>query len=154
MAAGLTLSVDRLADFEKQLLTNLAEQTRPEDFRNHLTLDAEITLDQITPHLLDQLEALQPFGQATPEPLFLARDVGVDTHRLVGGHHRQMVLQSRIKTAAGYPAIQFNIDPSQDPPSRFAHLAFHVRWNRWNGSKRPQLVVVATIPETGRISAP
>jgi len=154
MAAGLTLSVDRLADFEEQLLTNLAGQTQPEDFRKHLTLDAEITLDQISSHLLDQLESLQPFGQATPEPLFLARDVGVDTHRLVGGHHRQMVLQSRNQTAAGYPAIQFNIDPSQDPPARFARLAFHARWNRWNGSKRPQLVVVATVPETGRISAP
>jgi single-stranded-DNA-specific exonuclease len=155
MAAGLALAVDQLTAFEEQLLTNLAEQTRPEDFRKHLTLDAEITLDQITPQLLDQLESLHPFGQATPEPLFLARDVVVDAHRLVGDHHRQMVLQSRNQTAAaGYPAIQFNIEPAQDPPACFARLAFHARWNRWNGSKRPQLVVVATDPETDRFSVP
>ncbi len=149
MAAGLTLRVDRLKAFEEQLQAHLAEETRPEDYRQHLTLDAEISLNQITPHLLDQLESLQPFGQATPEPLFLARDIEVESHRVVGGHHRQMILRSRNQTTtADYHAIQFNIQPDQKPPTRYERLAFHLRWNRWNGSKRPQLMIVATDPAT------
>ena len=86
--------------------------------------------------------------------LLLPRVAGVETPRLVCGLHLQRVLQSPNQTTAGYPAIQFSIDPSQDPPARFARLAFHARWNRWNGSKRPQLVVVATVPETRRLNAP
>ena len=153
MAAGLALPVDRLKAFEEELLVHLAQQTRPEDYRQRLTLDAEISFGRITPHLLDQLESLQPFGQATPEPLFLARDIEVDSHRVVGGHHRQMVLQSRTRTTpAGYHAIQFNIQPDQKPPTRYERLAFHLRWNRWNGSKRPQLMIVATDPETDRFT--
>lgn len=149
MAAGLTLRLDRLKAFEEQLLAHLAEQTRPEDYRRHLTLDAEITFSQITPRLLDQLESLQPFGQATPEPLFLARAIDVASHRVVGGHHRQMVLRSRNQaTTADYHAIQFNIEPAQKPPTRYKRLAFHLRWNRWNGSKRPQLMIAAADPET------
>ena len=110
-----------------------------------------MALHQITPRLLDQLESLQPFGQAVPEPLFLARDIDVASHRIVGGNHRQMVLRSRIKDKiASYHAIQFNIAPQQTPVSQFKRLAFHLRWNRWNGSKRPQLMVVATETETER----
>jgi len=154
MAAGLTLPVNRLRAFEKQLLVRLAEQTRPEDYRQHLTLDAEITFDQITPHLLDQLESLQPFGQATPEPLFLARDIVVESHRVVGGHHRQMTLRSRNQaTTSGYHAIQFNIQPDQKPLTGYKRLALHLRWNRWNGSKRPQLMIAATDPETPTFKA-
>lgn len=149
MAAGLALHVDQLKSFEEQLLTQLAAQTRPEDYRQRLTIDAEISFDQITPRLLDQLESLQPFGQTTPEPLFVTRDIIVDTHRIVGGHHRQMVLRPRNRAAsAGHHAIQFNIQPEQKPPTRYKRLAFHLRWNRWNGSKRPQLMVAATDAET------
>jgi single-stranded-DNA-specific exonuclease len=150
MAAGLTLHVDQLKSFEEQLLTQLAAQTRPEDYRQRLTIDAEISFDQITPRLLDQLESLQPFGQTTPEPLFVARDINVDTHRIVGGHHRQMVLRSHNQAAAGHHAIQFNIQPGQKPPTRYKRIAFHLRWNRWNGSKRPQLMVAATDAETDK----
>jgi single-stranded-DNA-specific exonuclease len=149
MAAGLALPMQALPSFEEQLLANLAKQTRPEDFRPRLTLDAEIGLHQVTPNLLDQLESLQPFGQAMPEPLFMARDIDVHTHRVVGGHHRQMLLRSRNRIeTAGLHAIQFNIDPEQNPPACFKRLAFHMRWNRWNGSRHPQLVVAATDPET------
>jgi len=149
MAAGLTLRVDRIEAFEEQLLAQLTEQTRPEDYRPRLTIDAKIVFDQITPHLLNQLESLQPFGQATPEPLFMARDIDVTSHRVVGGHHRQMVLRPRHQAAtASQNAIQFNIQPEQKPPAYFNRLAFHLRWNRWNGSKRPQLMVAATDPET------
>jgi single-stranded-DNA-specific exonuclease len=147
MAAGLSLPVDRIDAFAHQLQRHLAEHTLPENYRPRLQLDAEITLNQITPGLLDQLESLQPFGQATPEPLFMLRDIEVDSHRLVGGHHRQMVLKSRHPaTTMRVPAIQFNVDPAHMPPARFTRLAFCLRWNRWNGSRRLQLVVQATDP--------
>jgi single-stranded-DNA-specific exonuclease len=149
MAAGLTLPWQALQAFEEQLLKRLAQRSRPEDFQPRLTLDAEIALHQISPNLLDQMESLRPFGQAMPEPLFMARDLVVASHRVVGGRHRQMVVHSRSRSEAeALQAIHFNIDPAVDPPPRFARLAFHLRWNRWNGNRRPQLVVAATDPET------
>lgn len=149
MAAGLTLPVDQLPAFEEHLEAYLTQQTLAEDYRPRLVLDAEIEVNRIRPPLLDQLEALQPFGQALAEPLFLLRKVTVNTHRLVGGHHRQMVLSTAGPGAVPrVQAIQFNIDPEQPPPGSFDRLACHLRWNRWNDSRRPQLVVVATDPET------
>ena len=148
MAAGLTLKADQFEAFEAELMMVLKEKTGPEDYRRRLTLDAEISLDQIRPDLIDQLERLQPFGQATPEPLFAIREVTVASHRVVGGHHRQMVLKPDGHNGkSGYQAIQFNIDPDQPPPARYARMAVHLRWNRWNGSKRLQLMVTATDPD-------
>ena len=147
MAAGLTLPVDQLPSFEERLQDYLAHETLAEAYRPRLALDAEIGLDQIRPLLLDQLEALQPFGQAIPEPIFMLRDIGVDTHRLVGGHHRRLTLSA--PRAGRVQAIHFNVDPAQSPPERFDRMACHVRWNRWKESRRPQLVIVATDPETG-----
>jgi single-stranded-DNA-specific exonuclease len=58
-----------------------------------------------------------------------------------------MVLRSRSRTeSTGLQAIQFRIDPHQSPPPSFKRLAFHLRWNRWNGTRRPQLVIVAADP--------
>jgi len=147
MAAGLTLQADQLAAFERHLLSILAEQTRPEDYLHRLIIDAEIDLRQISTRLLDQLESLQPFGQAIPEPLFLVRDIAIESQRVVGGHHRQFTLRPHHQASGTrYQAIQFNIDPDQGPPTHFNRLAVHLRWNRWNGAKRPQLMVVATDP--------
>jgi single-stranded-DNA-specific exonuclease len=147
MAAGLALPWEALQAFEKQLLQTLAEQTSPEDYRPRLALDAEIRLHEITPRLLDQLESLQPFGQAMPEPLFMVRDSLVESHRVVGGHHRQMVLRPRSRAETKpLQAIQFRIDPAQPPPHCFRRLAVHLRWNRWNGTQRPQLVIAAADP--------
>jgi single-stranded-DNA-specific exonuclease len=147
MAAGLVLPWEALQAFEKQLLQTLAEQTSPEDYRPRLALDAEIRLHEITPRLLDQLESLQPFGQAMPEPLFMVRDSLVESHRVVGGHHRQMALRSRSRAETKtLQAIQFRIDPAQPPPHCFRRLAVHLRWNRWNGTRRPQLVIAAVDP--------
>ncbi len=149
MAAGLTLPNDQLTAFTQAFLRHLADRTGPQDYCRRLSLDAEIALSQITPRLLDQLETLQPFGQGVPEPLFITREVDVESHRVVGGHHRQMVLRSRHHgNGQRYQAIQFNIDPDQEPPAFFKRMALHLRWNRWNGSRRPQVMVVATDPET------
>lgn len=149
MAAGLSLPVNAIADFEQSLQRYLVAETKPEDYQPRLSLDAEIHLDQITPRLLDQLEALQPFGQAIPEPLFLLRNVAVDSHQVVGERHRRMVLKSPSSNCpARVRAIHFNVDPYQVPPRCFDRLACHLRWNRWKASRHPQLVIVATDPQT------
>jgi single-stranded-DNA-specific exonuclease len=147
MAAGLTLRRSQARAFEQDFLSRLAQTTRPEDYRPRITIDAAISLGQITPRLLDQLENLQPYGQAIPEPLFLLRNILVEQTKVVGGHHRQFTLRSKDPSPGKtVQAIQFNIDPAIEAPSRFNRLAVHLRWNRWNGSKRPQLMVVATDP--------
>jgi single-stranded-DNA-specific exonuclease len=72
----------------------------------------------------------------------MARDVVVKSSQIVGRRHRRMVLQQSGPDAdSRLAAIQFNIDPQQRQPDFFPRMAYRLRWNRWNGSRTPQLLI-------------
>jgi single-stranded-DNA-specific exonuclease len=148
MAAGLQIATDRIDAFREAFEAAISAAGRPDHFRRTLPIDAELDFDAVTDRLVDELESLGPFGEGHPEPLFLARNVTVDTDRIVGRFHRRMTLRP-AGARTGLEAIRFNVDPA-DRPSRFDALAFRLRWNRWNGRKRIQLVVETE--EIGQIS--
>ena len=143
MAAGLRLNAQNIDSFRKAFETLVTEMTRPEDFIPTLTIDHQITFDDITPRLISELEWLQPFGEGNPEPLFLAQKVVVVFSKIVGGRHRQLRLkQSNSVSNQTFNAIQFNIDPNDQAPTFFDQIAFRLRWNRWNGNKNIQLIII------------
>ncbi|MCB1133963.1 MAG: single-stranded-DNA-specific exonuclease RecJ, partial [Verrucomicrobiae bacterium] len=77
MAAGLSIHEDRIEAFRKRfgeyvLRTTTAEQRRPK-----LLYDAEISFDQLSLKFLADYERLQPFGNGNPQPVFVARKVGL-----------------------------------------------------------------------------
>jgi single-stranded-DNA-specific exonuclease len=141
-AAGLKISADKLPAFRQAFEEAVCRASRPETFIPQLAADAELSLEDISAELVDQVETLMPFGVGNPEPIFIARDVAVVTSTWVGNHHRQMALRQ-----AGQPgkrtvrAIQFHADPRLASQTGFARVAFRARWNRWNGCKTLQLVI-------------
>jgi len=145
MAAGLQVQPDRIDAFREAFETVVTENTRGEDFIPKIDIDRELSFDDITPKLVDELEALQPFGQGNSEPIFMTRNISVAFSRIVGNRHRQLRLKSSRPTSnAIFNAIHFNIDPQSPPPTYLERIAYRVRWNRWNGDKTIQLVVEAT----------
>jgi single-stranded-DNA-specific exonuclease len=145
LAAGLTLRSGNIDRFAQTLETVISETVDCDAAIPQVLVDCELSLNAVTPALIDSLEPLKPFGAGNPEPLFMARDVAVKSSRIVGRHHRRMVLVQGGREA-GNPlaAIQFNIDPRQRQPDFFPRLAFRLRWNRWNGSRTPQLLIEET----------
>jgi single-stranded-DNA-specific exonuclease len=114
----------------------------PEIFIPSIAIDAVLNFEEISENLVDQLESLMPYGSGNPEPLFMARDVAVVSSTWVGNNHRRMTLrQPGRDLGVTLRAIQFNADPGSATQTRFAAMAFALRWNRWNGSRTVQLVV-------------
>ncbi len=148
MAAGLQIDTDRIDAFREAFEAAVSRGTRPERFRRVLPIDAELDFDAVEPGLVDEIESLGPFGEGNPEPLFMARNVNVVSAHVVGRFHRRMSLRPEGAGAA-LDAIRFNVDP-KERPARFDALAFRLRWNRWNGAKRIQIVVETE--ENGQIS--
>jgi single-stranded-DNA-specific exonuclease len=123
----------------------VTESTDDKDFIPTIEIDRELSFDDITPKLVDELGTLQPFGSENSEPVFMARNISVAFSRIVGGKHRQLRLKSaRSSSNTIFNAIQFNIEPDAPPPTFLERIAFRVRWNHWNGNKSIQLVVEAT----------
>lgn len=82
-AVGVTLPTEKLPEFERRLCEYM--DALPEGaFHPLITIDACVNLDELTLRNVAQLDALAPFGQEHPVPVYLARDVTLLHSRAVG----------------------------------------------------------------------
>jgi single-stranded-DNA-specific exonuclease len=142
MAAGMKIREEKIADFQSAFEEAVREASQPDDLLPRLQIDSELDFTAISPGLIDEMEALLPFGAGNPEPLFIASNIQVASSKIVGKNHRRMTLRQSF--ARGIPplqAIQFNIDAGAAGQTRFEEIVFRLRWNRWNGKKSAQLIV-------------
>ena len=68
MAAGLTLPVDNLPEFQRRFEQLCAEKIRPEDYIPKLAIDGTIKLNQLSFQLIEELSELEPHGVGNPGP--------------------------------------------------------------------------------------
>ena len=145
MAAGLTLRAENIPAFRRDFERIVCQKTTPEDFVPELVIDGEVSATDISPELADGLETLAPFGTGNPEPLFVLSDMDVLSTRVVGANHLHMRLRpsnpSKMDQAEPLDAIFFNMGAEKPHPAHLDRVACHVRWNRWGGRKRIQLVI-------------
>ena len=144
MAAGLKIQTEHIPAFQEAFETTIQSLSADTDLAPALTIDCELDFKDIDEALIDAIESMQPYGASCPKPLFLAHDVRVRSSKMVGTVHRRMVLsQVSDPRNARFDAIQFNVQPGKASSEHFERIAFELQWNRWNGNRRPQLVVTA-----------
>jgi single-stranded-DNA-specific exonuclease len=76
-AVGLGLPAERIPQLRNALDTYARGILTPEDFIPVLDYDADLTLADVSSHLYDSVQKLQPFGMGNPEPVFGARGLNV-----------------------------------------------------------------------------
>lgn len=145
MAAGIRIRPENIDRFRTLFKETVIRETGREPFTDTLRIDTDLDFTDVSDRLLDELESLKPFGVANPEPIFKTENVHIVDSRIVGQGHRQMRLRQgsgdRTRTLQG---IHFNADALDKPTDRLARVAYRLRWNRWNGRKRAQVIVEAT----------
>jgi single-stranded-DNA-specific exonuclease len=138
-AAGFTVENDKLDELILRLKGIAKEQLEGQDLRPTLTADAEISLTEVRPGLLDNLKYLEPTGYGNPDAVFVARDVRVKSARTVGaeGKHLKMTLED--ESGMTHDAIGFRLGPLlPDLPDR-VDLMFTYEINEFNGRVNYQL---------------
>ncbi|MFO7714888.1 single-stranded-DNA-specific exonuclease RecJ [Desulfosarcina sp.] len=146
LAAGLSLPTINMAAFKTRLETVVRHLSVNHDADPRLSIDAHLSLDDVTPELMNALERLGPFGQGNPYPLFMDTGVRVHASKAVGDRHRRMILESGTGSGGKHPAIQFNVTGAPLAPDRFEKIAYRPQWNYWNGKKNIQFLVEDTDP--------
>lgn len=109
-AAGLTLREENLAEFTRRFNLLSFDGVEARMMLPQITIDAEISLSQITHSLIDGLDLFNPFGPENENPIFLSRRV-VDTgnSRLVGRESRHIKLEIIDETTdKPFPGIAFS----------------------------------------------
>ncbi len=138
MAAGLSISETKLDCFRENFASYVLRTTNEEQRQPKLTYDAEIAFDQLSLEFLASYDLLQPFGNGNPQPVFVARGVGLSRPPLhMKNHHLRFMLRQ------GYheqDAVYFGggEHPLPDPPW---DIAFTIDRNHFRGRTTLQLII-------------
>ncbi len=142
MAAGIKIKTSNIDSFKESFHNIVSAHMPKETPVPELTIDCELSFDDINEHFIDEIEALKPFGSENPEPVFLARNIAVSDLKIVGQNHRRMLLgQPGGLTQKKFNAIHFNVDSHQHVEGFLKFVAFRLKWNRWNGNKSAQIII-------------
>ncbi len=137
-AAGLTLETRNLPTLKARLEEIARENLKGMELVPTLNIDAETSLDQITPELCQYISKLEPFGYANPEPLFLTRRVRVRDYRLVGEESKHLRLN--ISWASkNWVAIGFKMGPRAGEIREFMDIVYTPKLSRWGDQEGVEL---------------
>lgn len=136
-AAGLTIKKQHFEEF-KQLFTELIAQSDDELFQATLWTDGELPSQAFQIETVDTLEALGPWGQKFPAPVFEGHFKVVE-HRWLKEVH--LKLRLALENGQAIDAIAFNAlnKFDFDPTKETVHIVYELDKNQFNGRVSLQL---------------
>lgn len=150
MAAGLTVTRDKIGALRAFLEKDLAEAVEAARATDSLTIDAAITARAANPETMQIIERAAPFGSGNPEPIFAFPSHTVAYADPVGQNHVRVRL--RANDGGALDAISFR---SLDRPlgqalmaarGQTMHVAGCLTVDRWQGRERIQLRILDAAP--------
>jgi len=143
-AAGLKMKEENIPLLRQRLNQHAMENLTAEDLIPEVRIDALVTSKTLGIELVQQLKALEPFGQGNPRPVFVTRDLTlIDEPLIMKDKH----LKLRLKDEANrkFEAIWWNgVELAEEKilrPNTKLEIAYSAEINTWNGNSRLQLVV-------------
>ncbi len=137
-AAGLTIAVDRIAEFSCRL-EEIAQQYEAEIFIPHGKVDLELPMVLVGSKLIRALEELEPHGMGNPAPLFALRSVRFNLARVFGKeqNHLKLEFENGLEGIWWRGAQHFaeisGDEKSCRGPGRTLDMVFQVGWNSFHG---------------------
>jgi len=141
MAVGISLPKGQLDAFRARFSAAVRAHAGGDIAEARLELAAWLTPEQISERLMDELEALHPFGQGNAEPVFGVRGVVLSAPPEVfkAQHFRFNFEDGRGRRLHGVAWKGAHKLPRAGVP---IDLAVELKWNHFNGRKLLQLVLV------------
>lgn len=141
-AAGLTLSVDKVSEFQ-QRFEHVVSSTITEDLLTPmLTIDQEIDLDSVSDNFYKILSQMGPFGPGNMSPVFVTKSLTVFSAPKI---LKQQHLKFRVKSNKGMylDCIAFGMARFAEAMQSGSHfdLAYTLEMNTFRGEQSLQLMV-------------
>jgi single-stranded-DNA-specific exonuclease len=141
-AAGLTMDAAHVPAFRARINAHADDVLEPDHLRPRLRIDGSLSLKQITPDLVDGLNAMAPFGLANPRPIFHAMPVEiVDGPRPLKDRHLKMTFRQdgRSFRAIAWRAAERAAFLTENRAG--VNLAFSLDQNEFQGETYLELTV-------------
>jgi len=138
MAAGLTIKLENIENFEK-IFDEYAEKTIAKEYLDNILLtDGELDAEEFSITSADLLRHHSPWGQGFPEPLFDGK-FQVISQRLINDKHLKLSLKP-YNGSINIDAIAFNHSELLDQQE--IQIAYRLENNEYQGTKKLQLIVL------------
>ncbi len=139
-AAGFALkAVDQLNDFMAAIKKVVEEKIEDKDFIDELLIEAEINLDEANWDLQEKLEQFAPFGEGNANPLFLIKNLRIESLQWVGQNSQHLKMMASNRKFIHFCADDHCKDLH---PGDQIDAAVEIGENQWNGTKELQLKIV------------
>ena len=141
MAVGLTAEEGKIAELREAF--NMALQAQFPDGlpETCLNIDAILQPQDLTEKLLAELDALAPYGQGNPEPVFELEGVSLASVVALGKDHLKFTLYAPGRTTP-LEGVGWNMQANSLPTSTPLHLAVKFHWHAWRGQRSPRLTLL------------
>ena len=142
LAAGVTLPKANLDQLEAHLEKSVASSGLAIPSPRRITIDADLSDDQVTAQTVRVLNVLAPFGAGNPVPMFRLRDARIQRYMTMGQEKQHLKLAVKV---GGRPleAVLWNAAwrSNELVMVRTVDLVGRLDINSWNGQERLQMIV-------------
>ena len=141
LAAGLSVTRANLPAFRRAVNAYAREVLDEDALTPTLEADMELTGEDATLALAEELRILEPCGVGNPVPVFVMREVElIDRMSVSGGKHTRLTVATGGKT---YTAMYFSCPPSTLPffTGDKIDLLFTLDVNEYNGRRSVQFIL-------------
>ncbi len=141
LAAGLSIAQDQIEEFRSAIGAYADLHFSSEHALATLPIDLELGADDITMEQVRELDLLEPFGSANPQPIFALRDAVVRQIQPIGaGRHTKLTLEVKGKT---FCALYFGMSADQldCEVNEAVDVAFQLDINEFQGECSVQLLL-------------
>jgi len=142
-AGGFSLAADQFPAFQQRLSEFACQCLEPEHLKPLVEIDAQADFSDLTLELLDQIDALQPWGIGNREPLFWTPQVRLREQQATrDGHHLRFVFEQA--SAAGPVEVRGIAWRWREygPLPSVLDIAYKLKRNVWQGVAKVELEVV------------
>jgi len=138
-ACGFNLKVRQLPNFLTNIKKLAAKKLANLDLRPKLFIYGVLPIKDIDMNIAEWIEKLAPFGQANPEPKFVAHHEVIDDVSTAG------LSQQHLKLRFGnYWALAFGQAENYSDlrPGQIVNIVYNLEINRYNSHAEPQLKII------------
>ncbi|KRM96594.1 single-stranded-DNA-specific exonuclease [Liquorilactobacillus aquaticus DSM 21051] len=143
MACGLTISLDKLDEFQNALDQEAQKQDLDKVEKPSLQIAAELSFNDIDEKLINDLKLLAPYGNGNSKPIFAFTDYKIYEAKLIGKKRDHLKLSIGQKDKK-IDALAFSVGEkgkaivSDSTPLKFVG---QLSQNVWNGRVKPQILI-------------
>ncbi len=143
MAVGLTIDQSQIEKFRQIFNDAVFKQLGDADCEPTLDIDCWVEPEHISTSLLEDLEKLQPYGQANPEPIIGTQGFQLaQSPQLIGQGGKHFRFNHYNPAGERVSGIGWNLGASPPPSNTLLDMVFKFGWNHWNGATYPQMEVL------------